>query len=106
MVLYFVIFLFLSCFQYWLCQNHFFLGVKLSAVYDAAVALVKKEKPKFLDKLTKNVGFAMGIEFREGSLLISSKMSAPAKKGEQDSVVLDTQLALLILFTYGIIDLT
>merc|ERR1711988_404169 len=56
-------------------------GVKLSEVYDAGVALVKKKKPELVDKLTKSFGFAMGIEFRESSLLISNKTGIPAKKG-------------------------
>ncbi|KAI0233392.1 FACT complex subunit SPT16 [Lamellibrachia satsuma] len=56
-------------------------GTKLSEVYQAAVNLVKSEKPAYVEKMTKSVGFAMGIEFREGSLLISGKSSAPAKKG-------------------------
>lgn len=32
------------------------LGVKLSDVFDAAVSFVKKEKPQFVDKLTKSAG--------------------------------------------------
>ncbi|XP_044015295.1 FACT complex subunit spt16 isoform X2 [Aphidius gifuensis] len=56
-------------------------GTKISAVYDAGVKFVKSEKPNLLDNLTKNFGFAMGIEFRESSLLIGPKTSALAKKG-------------------------
>ncbi|CAH1779538.1 unnamed protein product [Owenia fusiformis] len=56
-------------------------GVKLCDVYNAAVNVVKEKKKEFVEKMTKNVGFAMGIEFREGSLLISQKTMAPAKKG-------------------------
>ncbi|XP_022082378.1 FACT complex subunit SPT16-like [Acanthaster planci] len=56
-------------------------GKKLSDVYNGAVALVKKEKAELLPKMTKNVGFLMGIEFREGSMLINSKSEAVAKKG-------------------------
>ena len=87
-------------------------GVKLSEVYDAAAAHVKKERPAFAEKITKNAGlvflclflalksevkqtscsstvlfilcsFGMGIEFREGSLLIASKTHVPAKKGNK-----------------------
>ena len=32
-------------------------GVKLCEVYDAAVELVKDQKPDFVDKLTKSVGY-------------------------------------------------
>ena len=50
-------------------------------MYESAVALVKKEKPELVDKMVKSFGFATGIEFREGSLLIAPKTKAPAKKG-------------------------
>ncbi|KAJ8303246.1 hypothetical protein KUTeg_019642 [Tegillarca granosa] len=56
-------------------------GVKLNEVYEHVVSFVKKEKPGFVDKLTKNIGFAMGIEFREGSLLLGGKNEYRAKKG-------------------------
>lgn len=56
-------------------------GTKISAVYDAGIKFVKAEKPDMLDHLTKNFGFAMGIEFRESSLLIGPKTHAIAKKG-------------------------
>ncbi|ESO89772.1 hypothetical protein LOTGIDRAFT_124718 [Lottia gigantea] len=56
-------------------------GTKLSEVYSAGYNKVKKERPGLVDNLTKSFGFAMGIEFREGSLLISAKTNAPAKKG-------------------------
>ncbi|XP_071446313.1 FACT complex subunit spt16 isoform X2 [Hetaerina americana] len=56
-------------------------GTRLSDVYEAGVSLVKKEKPHLLANLTKNFGFAMGIEFREGSLVIGPKTNAKAMKG-------------------------
>ncbi|XP_013382413.1 FACT complex subunit SPT16 [Lingula anatina] len=56
-------------------------GVKLSDVFQTAVDLVKKEKPDLLEKMTKSVGFGMGIEFREGSMLIGPKTTVKAKKG-------------------------
>ena len=56
-------------------------GVKLSDVYKCAVNLVKKENSELVDKLTKNFGFAMGIEFREASLSIAPNCDAVAKKG-------------------------
>lgn len=56
-------------------------GTKLSEVYEAGCAYVKKEKPELLDNLTKNFGFAMGIEFKENSLIIGPKTNAVAKKG-------------------------
>lgn len=56
-------------------------GVKLSEVYDVGYGYVKKEKPALLDHLTKNFGFAMGIEFKESSLMIGPKNTSLAKKG-------------------------
>ena len=55
-------------------------GMKLSDVYKSAVNCVKKENPDLVDKLTKNFGFAMGIEFREVSLSIAPNCDAIAKK--------------------------
>lgn len=56
-------------------------GTKLCDVYEAGVEYVKKEKPSLLENLTKNFGFAMGIEFKESSLMISPKNTAVVKKG-------------------------
>ncbi|XP_045783894.1 FACT complex subunit spt16 [Maniola jurtina] len=56
-------------------------GAKLSTVYEAGLELAKKEKPELVDNLTKNFGFAMGIEFRESSIVIGPKTSIVAKKG-------------------------
>uniref|UniRef100_A0A8C0H0A9 FACT complex subunit n=1 Tax=Chelonoidis abingdonii TaxID=106734 RepID=A0A8C0H0A9_CHEAB len=56
-------------------------GVKLCEVYAAIMDVVKKQKPELLNKITKNLGFAMGIEFREGSLVINSKNQHRLKKG-------------------------
>jgi len=56
-------------------------GEKLCDVYNHAVEMVKKSHPDLVDKMTKNIGFAMGIEFREPSLLIAPKITAVAKKG-------------------------
>ncbi|CAI5791258.1 FACT complex subunit SPT16 [Podarcis muralis] len=56
-------------------------GVKLCEVYAAVMDMVKKQKPELLSKITKNLGFAMGIEFRESSLVINSKNQYRLKKG-------------------------
>ena len=56
-------------------------GAKLNEVYDKAVAMVKKEQPDLVDKLTKNFGFLMGIELREPSLSIAPNCTATLKKG-------------------------
>ncbi|CAG5135919.1 unnamed protein product, partial [Candidula unifasciata] len=56
-------------------------GVKLSDVYSAGLSVVKKDHPELEGNLINSFGFAMGIEFREASLLIAPKTKAPAKKG-------------------------
>ncbi|KAF6032508.1 dre4 [Bugula neritina] len=56
-------------------------GVKLRSVYQHGVEYVKSKRPELVDKLTKNFGFAMGIEFRESSYLIGPKTDATARKG-------------------------
>ncbi|GIY82430.1 FACT complex subunit SPT16 [Caerostris extrusa] len=55
-------------------------GVKLCEVYQAAVSFVEKNRKEMADKMVKNLGFATGIEFREGSLAITPKSTAVAKK--------------------------
>ncbi|XP_042890224.1 FACT complex subunit SPT16-like [Penaeus japonicus] len=57
-------------------------GVKLSDVYDEVYKHVKSNRDTLADKLTKAVGFGMGIEFRESSLLIGPKTMTAAKKGQ------------------------
>ncbi|XP_053324462.1 FACT complex subunit SPT16 [Spea bombifrons] len=61
-------------------------GAKISDVYQTIMDQVKKQKPELLNKITKNLGFAMGIEFREGSLVINSKNQYKLKKGMVFSV--------------------
>lgn len=56
-------------------------GTKLSDVYEAGHAYVKKEKSHLLDNMTKTFGFATGIEFKENTLSIAPKSSTVAKKG-------------------------
>ncbi|KAH3774058.1 hypothetical protein DPMN_175429 [Dreissena polymorpha] len=41
---------------------------------------VKTKQSSLLDKMTKTIGFAMGLEFREGALLITSMSDVVAKK--------------------------
>lgn len=57
------------------------VGTKLASVYDGALSLVKTKKPQLEEKLTKNVGFCTGIEFREGAMLITAKSNITARKG-------------------------
>lgn len=61
-------------------------GKKLSEVYDIGLEYSKKEEPKLVDKLTKTFGFAVGLEFRENSMIIGPKCTAVLKKGMVFSV--------------------
>lgn len=56
-------------------------GKKLSEIYNFGMAYAKKEQPALVDKLTKTFGFAMGLEFRDNSLIIGPKCQAVLKKG-------------------------
>jgi nucleosome binding factor SPN SPT16 subunit len=56
-------------------------GTKLSEVYEVAIKFVKDEQPKMVEHLTKSFGFAMGIEFRESSMVLGPKTNVYAKKG-------------------------
>lgn len=60
--------------------KHLKAGAKLCDVYQAGLSFVKSKKPHLVDSMTKNFGFAMGIEFRESSLLIAPKTTAVLKK--------------------------
>ncbi|XP_064416469.1 FACT complex subunit SPT16 [Latimeria chalumnae] len=61
-------------------------GAKLCEVYNAVMEFAKKEKPDLMSKVTRNLGFAMGIEFREGSLVLNNKNQYKLKKGMVFSV--------------------
>uniref|UniRef100_A0A8C7CQG4 FACT complex subunit n=1 Tax=Oncorhynchus kisutch TaxID=8019 RepID=A0A8C7CQG4_ONCKI len=79
-------------------------GVKICDAYSAVLNYVKKEKPDLAAKLTKNLGFAMGIEFREGSLVLNSKNQYKLKKGEKSSHC--TVLLSRLLCRYGCVSQT
>lgn len=56
-------------------------GTKLSDIFNKGMEYAKKEQPTLVDKLTKTFGFAMGLEFRDNSLIIGPKCNAKLKKG-------------------------
>ena len=57
------------------------VGAKLSDVYDSVASKVKSERPDLVDKLTKNFGFSMGIEFRDAAISIAPNCNTVVKKG-------------------------
>jgi nucleosome binding factor SPN SPT16 subunit len=48
-------------------------GVLLKDVYQKGVDYVKNKRPDLVDKLVKNFGFSMGIEFKESDFTINQK---------------------------------
>ncbi|CAF1184005.1 unnamed protein product [Adineta ricciae] len=55
--------------------------VPLCDVYRTVREKVEKEQPDLVNKMTSNLGTALGIEFRESTIAITSKCTARAKKG-------------------------
>ncbi|GAA5811471.1 hypothetical protein MFLAVUS_004908 [Mucor flavus] len=56
-------------------------GVKIRDVYTKAIALIKAKRPDLEKNFTKNVGFGMGIEFREANYVLSGKNNREIKNG-------------------------
>lgn len=56
-------------------------GAALCEVYQATLDYVKKERSDLTNAFSKNLGFGMGIEFREGSLVINGKNQTKLRKG-------------------------
>ena len=56
-------------------------GVPLKAAYEAALNRLKSKRPELEKKLTKNVGTAIGIEFRESTLQLNAKSEVRVQAG-------------------------
>lgn len=56
-------------------------GAKMSDVFNKACDFVRDKNSDLLKCMTKNVGFLMGIEFREGSMVLNAKNDNIVKKG-------------------------
>lgn len=56
-------------------------GVKIRDVYQKAIALIKSKRPDLEKNFIKNVGFGMGIEFREANYVLSGKNAKELKNG-------------------------
>ena len=56
-------------------------GQPIKAVYKAATKFLEDRAPHLVGHLTKNLGFATGIDFREQNFILSSKNSATIKEG-------------------------
>ncbi|CAO3701202.1 unnamed protein product [Rhizopus stolonifer] len=56
-------------------------GVKIRDIYQKAMAHVRSKRPDLEKNFTKNVGFGMGIEFREASYVLNAKNTRELKNG-------------------------
>ncbi|KAH7919903.1 FACT complex subunit SPT16 [Leucogyrophana mollusca] len=54
-------------------------GVTAREVYSLALEYVKEKKPELEKNFVKNVGFGIGVEFRDSAYLLSLKNSRPLK---------------------------
>lgn len=66
-------------------------GVKARDVYKAAQDFIKEKNPKLLPYFLKNVGWGIGIEFRDATLLLNEKNQHVLKEGTTLSVVVGFQ---------------
>jgi len=56
-------------------------GVAAKDIYTKALALVKSKKPELADKFVKSVGYSIGIETRDPTLLLNAKSTRQLKDG-------------------------
>ncbi|CEG70970.1 hypothetical protein RMATCC62417_06776 [Rhizopus microsporus] len=56
-------------------------GVKIKDIYQRAISLVRAKRPDLEKNFTKNVGFGMGIEFREANYVLNAKNNRELKNG-------------------------
>lgn len=66
-------------------------GNKISAVYQAALAVVEKDSPELVPNLTKSAGTGIGLEFRESGLNLNAKNDRILKPGMVFNVCLGFQ---------------
>lgn len=66
-------------------------GNRVSAVYEAAAAVVERDAPELLPNLTKSAGTGIGLEFRESGLSLNAKNEKVLKAGMVFNVSLGFQ---------------
>ncbi|KAJ8447121.1 hypothetical protein Cgig2_022850 [Carnegiea gigantea] len=66
-------------------------GNKVSAVYQAALAVVERDAPELVGNLTKSAGTGIGLEFRESGLNLNAKNDRLLKPGMVFNVSLGFQ---------------
>lgn len=63
------------------CRQSMVPGKPLRNVYQAAVTFLKNERPELVEHLPKNLGFAMGLEFRDSQYILNAKNGTLFKAG-------------------------
>jgi nucleosome binding factor SPN SPT16 subunit len=66
-------------------------GMSLAGLYEAAVEFIRQRNPELEGHLTANLGFGMGIEFRESELLLSPKSGRAIEPGMVFNLALGLQ---------------
>lgn len=66
-------------------------GNRVSAVYEAALNVVKRDAPELVPHLTKSAGTGIGLEFRESALSLTAKNDRVLKEGMTFNVSLGFQ---------------
>lgn len=56
-------------------------GVKISSIYSKALQFTESKKPELKNHLPNNLGFGMGLEFRESDYVINAKNSRELRQG-------------------------
>ncbi|WIA33317.1 hypothetical protein OEZ86_006455 [Tetradesmus obliquus] len=63
-------------------------GQPARASMEAAVKTLSERAPELVERLNKNVGFGMGLEFREGANVLNAKNEKPLRAGQVFTVSL------------------
>ncbi|KAF9598317.1 hypothetical protein IFM89_026606 [Coptis chinensis] len=66
-------------------------GNRVSAAYEAALSVVKRDAPEFTPNLTKSAGTGIGLEFRESGMNLNAKNDRVLKAGMVFNVSLGFQ---------------
>merc|ERR1712046_372841 len=61
-------------------------GKAFKEIYVSARAIVQQKCPDLVDRFVKNVGFVMGLEFKDPQLILSEKSERQVVKGMAISV--------------------
>lgn len=86
-------------------QEHIFTslikdGVTCKDIYNKAVSYVEKKRPDLKEYFVKNIGFGIGLEFRDSNYVLSGKNSREIKSG----MVLNVSIGFQGLEAAGVTD--